>query len=255
MNGMQRRQSPTPRRTGRTLLLACALFALAACQSSPPRVAPTPTAAPDDSAYRPLATAGDGALYEVDDAASQILIYAFRGGKAAFAGHNHVIAARDFAGFVYVPEKSIADTRFDLQFPLDRLEVDDPQLRQQTGGGFEGTLSADAIAGTREHMLGPQGLDAAHFPQVRVRALGVVGEWPRPVAHIAFELHGVGREYDVPLWVGHDAGDRLLVRGQMAIRQTDFGLQPYSVLGGLLAVQDTVAMEFSIVARRWPAKP
>ena len=40
----------------------------------------------------------------------------------------------------------------------------------------------------------------------------------------------------------------LRVRGRFALRQTDFGLAPLSVLGGLLAVQDEVAIDFDLRA-------
>jgi polyisoprenoid-binding protein YceI len=41
--------------------------------------------------------------------------------------------------------------------------------------------------------------------------------------------------------------DRLSVTGSLVLRQTDFGVQPYSVLGGMLAVQDEVIIEFKLL--------
>ena len=38
----------------------------------------------------------------------------------------------------------------------------------------------------------------------------------------------------------------LQVQGSMVLRQTDFGVRPYSVLGGLLAVQDAVVVDFTL---------
>jgi hypothetical protein len=43
---------------------------------------------------------------------------------------------------------------------------------------------------------------------------------------------------------------RLQVSGEFQIRQPDFGLTLYSLLGGALAVQDAVRLSFQIEARR-----
>jgi hypothetical protein len=40
--------------------------------------------------------------------------------------------------------------------------------------------------------------------------------------------------------------ERLQVTGSLVLRQTDFGVQPLSVLGGLLAVEDAVVVEFTL---------
>jgi hypothetical protein len=40
--------------------------------------------------------------------------------------------------------------------------------------------------------------------------------------------------------------DRLSVNGSLVLRQTDFGIQPYSLLSGLLSVQDEVVLDFKL---------
>lgn len=40
--------------------------------------------------------------------------------------------------------------------------------------------------------------------------------------------------------------DHLTVDGALVLRQSDFGVKPLSVLGGLLAVQDEVIVEFKL---------
>jgi hypothetical protein len=39
--------------------------------------------------------------------------------------------------------------------------------------------------------------------------------------------------------------------GTARLKQTDFGIVPFSVGAGLLAVQDELEVRFRIVARRW----
>ena len=49
-----------------------------------------------------------------------------------------------------------------------------------------------------------------------------------------------------PQFVDH----QLRARGSLAIRQSDFGIAPFSILGGALTVQDVLAIEFDLLARR-----
>lgn len=235
------------------LLMQAALL-LAACQAPAPKPASGTSAGPAQGApvdlqaeYRALAASG-GTVYAVDPAASTVLIYVFRGGIAAKSGHNHVISAPRFEGYVHVPSDQAADARFDLRVPLNELVVDDPALRASTGGNFAGERSAADIEGTQSNMLGPRGIDAGKFPFVQLKSLAVAGDWPVLVAEVAVTLHGVTRQQTVLLHVQRgDTG--MKVTGSMVLRQTDFGITPYSLFGGVLSVQDAVVVDFELTGR------
>lgn len=194
--------------------------------------------------YRQLAQADGGRVFAADPAASRVRIYAFRGGAAAASGHNHVLAAPKLVAYAYLPVDP-SNARFDLQLRLDQLLVDDPEARREAGPAFSATLDDQAVAGTREHMLSAANLDAARFPYLVIHARRVVGEGPRLIASVAIGLHGQVREILVPLRIEQQGND-LQVSGDFAVRQTDFGIVPYSVLGGLLGVRDELAIEFTI---------
>ena len=232
----------------RVLLLPLLLAGCASSPSTPaPEAAAPATAAAAAADYAALSRQPDAKVFAVDAARSELHIYVFRGGRAAFAGHDHIVSSHEFSGFVYLPPKSMATARFDVDLPLDRFVVDDPALRRQAGGVFATVLDADAIAGTRSHMLGPDSLDAARYPQLHIRSTAIAGDLPRLVAGIDITLHGQTRSLLVPIEV-HIDGDTLQASGSFAARQTDFGIKPYSVLGGLLSVQDELSVEFNLVA-------
>lgn len=161
----------------------------------------------------------------------RILVY--RGGTAARLGHNHVLRAGDLrvSWLAAGPE---------LRFRLDALLIDPPELRAALGEGFASTVDADARAGTRANLL--KALDAATYPEVVVRTLAQVGEGGRRAAEVEITLHGVSRR----LWLVVEVqGSR--ARGRAVLRQSDFGIQPFTVLGGLLAVQDALVVEFELL--------
>ncbi len=190
--------------------------------------------------------AREGQVYRLDATRSVVRIYAFRAGTGARLGHNHVLNAPQFAGWAYLPQEPVANARFDLEFRLDNLKLDDPEERARLGEAFASTPSSGALQRTREHMLGVDNLDAERFPFLRIHCLQVRGELPKLAVHVQIELHGQRREMWLPLDVSRTAG-QLQVRGAMVLRQTDFGVQPYSVLGGFLAVQDELVIEFSLL--------
>jgi hypothetical protein len=195
--------------------------------------------------YSDLGGAG-GKVFTLDPNSSAVRIYAFRAGSAAKLGHNHVLAAPQFTGFFHLPPTGVSSARFDLEFRLDQLEIDNPAYRSTLGSAFSSFLPPGAIEGTREHMLGEDNLQADRFPFVRVHSLQISGEAPKFAAKIQVQMHGQKREIWVPLSVA-GLPEHLSVTGSFVLRQTDFGAQPYSVLGGLIAVQDEVMIEFNLV--------
>jgi hypothetical protein len=197
--------------------------------------------------YAQLGAAG-GRVMRLQPEASQIRIYVYRGGRAVNLGHNHVLSASEFEGFFYWPEQGGATARFDLEFRLDQLVFDVPSHRAALGPAFAAVLSDSAIAATREHMLGLDNMQADRFPLVRIHSLAITGEAPKYAAHIAVELHGQTREMRIPLTVT-GLPQRISASGALVLRQSDFGVQPYSVMSGLLSVQDDVVVEFSLVGQ------
>lgn len=229
------------------------VLTLLSCSSQPPAApAPAPAAqaqaVPADNlatTYASLAAAG-GKVMTLDPKASAVRIYVFRAGQAAKVGHNHVLSAPQFTGYFHLPPGGPAGARFDLEFRLDQLEVDVPAHRANLGPAFATELSTAAIEGTREHMLGEDNMQADRFPTIRIHSLEISGESPRFAARVQVGMHGQTRDMWVPLLVEGLPG-RVQVAGSFVLRQSDFGVRPYSVLGGLLAVQDEVVVDFRLL--------
>ncbi|MBB4842025.1 hypothetical protein HNP55_000520 [Paucibacter oligotrophus] len=240
-------------------LLLLALLSLAACSSPAPRppVAEAREADPVsvlNKRYAELKAGQAGShLYRLDAAASHLHIHVFRAGRAAGLGHNHVLSAPRLQGRIWLPAaalqggaQALAPGQAEFLLRLDELQLDEPALRAALGPGWASTLSAEAVAATRANMLA--GLQAQAYPWVRLRALRLVGEAPKLALEVEIELHGQSRRQ----WLAVEAGlepDRLRLRGALVLRQTDFGLQPFSVGAGLLAVADELLLAFDLLAR------
>lgn len=232
-------------RPWRTLPPLTALLLVACTTAAPP--APVAHEPPPDFPTEPYWQARERGerVYAVDPHQSQAVIRVYRGGRLARFGHDHVVAARDIRGYALVP-RDIALARADLYVLLDSLSVDEPALRAQAG--LDTTPSAADIEATRRNML-DKTLEAQDHPLARLHLTRLAGDLPAPVLNAAITLHGVTRT--LPVAVQLDTTEHSLhVRGRFSLSQTEFGMVPYSLLGGALAVQDQVDIAFEVVGRR-----
>lgn len=219
---------------------------LAACVAELKPVPPRPEAAPSgfpEAAYR--AAARSGPVYRIDPGASQVVIYVYRAGALAKFGHDHVVASRDVHGYVFIPD-NLADSRGDLYAPVATLSMDETELRKTAG--FTTELSAKDIETTRRRMLGAV-LEAEQYPYVQIHAGPAAGALPRPMLGVDVTLHGVSRTLQVPVELVAD-GVQFSARGEFDLRQTDFGITPFSILNGALAVQDQIHVAFHLQGGR-----
>jgi hypothetical protein len=59
----------------------------------------------------------------------------------------------------------------------------------------------------------------------------------------------VSKQFTVPVEIEYSK-DSLNVAGKLVLKQTDFGIEPYSVLGGVLRVKDAVVLVFRLHTKK-----
>jgi YceI-like domain len=219
---------------------AAALLALllGACAQQVPQQAPTlavPAVFPE--AYYKQVAAQGRPVFRVDASGSLVVVEVRRSGSLAHLGHDHVVASHDVGGYV-----APGEGRADLFVPLGQLVVDESALRKEAG--FETQPTESDIAGTRSNML-EKVLEADRFPL----ALIAVHRDGAGSASVTIVLHGVARTLEVPVQM-EESADSIEVAGKFSIDQTDFGITPYSILGGAIAVRNRLDLRFRIRAAR-----
>ena len=229
-----------PSATRRALLVTAVVLALSACAPQPAERHAQERVQPEDFPEQVyLRAAAEGRpVFRIDPASSLVVVEVRRAGSLARLGHDHVVAGHDVRGYVE-PDAG----RADLYVALERLVVDEPELRKRAG--FDTEPTAEAISGTRRNML-ERTLEADRYPFV---AVGVHRAAGAAAADVSIALRGTTRTVHVPLTV-NESPETIVVRGELALRQTDFGITPLSVVGGAIQVQDEVKLRFDIRARR-----
>jgi hypothetical protein len=224
--------------------LATTLAALlAGCAQVPRVVAPSAPPGEFPEAFYLQALREGKPVFRVDSRESLVVIEVRRSGSLARLGHDHVVASHEVTGYV-----APGEGRADLYIALARLAVDEPALRVEAG--FETQPTESDIEGTRSNMLAKV-LEADKFPFALIGITGANAREKKATLAVAVTLHGRLRTLQAPAEIEADA-EKMSVTGRLSFDQTDFGIAPYSLLGGAIAVKNGVDLRFRIRAHRLP---
>jgi polyisoprenoid-binding protein YceI len=226
----------------KTLVALLVMVLLSACQSvSQPRPGDWQTRAGGEETL----TLPEGQVFEVASTSSDLRIVAYPDGALARFGHPHVIGGQVISGQVVLSEP-FHTSGLSLSIDVTKLEVDHPDWRRDEG--FDPQLSESAIDGTLENLRSVRVLNVEQYPNMRIESTGISGPSWQPDIGLRITLVGQARELTVPVALVID-DDQLTATGQMLLRQSDFGIEPFSAAGGSLQVADEILVRFRIVAR------
>lgn len=172
-------------------------------------------------------------MWTLGPADGELLLRTGVAGRAARMGHRLTIAMtrwRATVGWVG-PEPVTAE----LMVETDSFDV----LRGE--GGVKG-LSGMEKAQVRSHAL--KSLSASRFPEIRYTADTVErgGDGYRLTGIL--QIRGTSRDHVIDLRT-EDLGDAWRMSAESTVRQSDYGIKPYSVLMGSVQVADDVVLSFS----------
>jgi len=230
----------------RRLLLTLMVATLVACRTPPAETPRTPQSLPEFpiEAYRP---AKGERVYRIDSDHSRADIVVRRGGKLARFGHDHVISATRMEGYVLVAASQSGHSHADIRLALDSLTVDDPAVRNQFA--LDTHPSPQDIEKTSENMR-EKVLQTEIWPQVHMRVDVTGGTKDISTAQLTLNLHGQERSLPITFKLEGMETAQLQVSGTFSIRQSEFGMEPFSILGGGLQVLDPVDVTFHLLANQ-----
>lgn len=226
------------------VIMAVIMAVLAAGCSPPvrPPVDPDAESRPAEAMKEPPEV--EGRRFRVDPEQSEIRIVVFPDGPLARLGHPHVIGGPVLSGQVVVAEP-FADSFVELAIDTAGLELDWPQWREAEG--FEPEQDEQVIEDTRANLFGEDVLNVDEYPHIRIVGWEPTGARWHPDLRVHIELKGTLRELTVPVALQLD-DDQLEASGRFRVRQTEFGIEPFSAAGGNLLVADDLIVRFRIRA-------
>ncbi len=226
--------------------IALLIASLVSCQSQPPQPGLAPQPLPDFpfATYRPAVGA---MIYQIDGDHSRADILVRRGGKLARFGHDHVVSATRFDGYILLVADDLKHSQADVRFALGSLIVDDPITRAQFA--LDTKPTPQDIEKTSANMHGKV-LQTDFWPQVHLKVEITGGTPDAPEAQLTMRLHGQEQSFPVTFTAVGMGTEQLQVNGVFSLRQSDYGITPFSILGGGLQVLDQVDVTFHLQADR-----
>ncbi|HKW74632.1 MAG TPA: YceI family protein [Terriglobales bacterium] len=156
---------------------------------------------------------------------STITIHVGKAGVFSGFGHNHTVVA-----------------------PVDRAEIDPTKMTAmivvftKQMRVVDKDVSEKDLAQIQADMLGPKVLDAQQFPEIIFRSSKIEPAGPQHYRVTGtLELHGMRKEVSFNVTGGPEH-----YTGTTRLKQTDFGIQPFSAGGGTVKVKNELELEFNI---------
>jgi polyisoprenoid-binding protein YceI len=169
-----------------------------------------------------------------------------RGLFSAFA-HDHDFEVTRWRGTAAIPDGDPGRASLELVLQAGSLRDREKGLSSGDRGKVEAQTS------------GPEVLDAAHAAEITYRSERVTldersgaGGPVRGTIHGQLTLRGRTRPVDATFEARRE-GDAWRVHGRARFRQSEFGIKPFSGVGGTVAVKDEVEVTFAISLRPGPA--
>lgn len=236
----------SPRIPRAALGCLCALAVTACAPHLERSTRPTPVRPPGfpEEFYKAASAKGEP-VFAIDSTDSQRLeIRVYREGSLASLGHDHVVSARDVRGYALVP-RDRSQARADVYLPVESLLVDAPEAAAEAG--IASNLSQEDIDATRRHML-EDVLASAQYPFLLIHGVCRTGTPRCETLDARITLHGVTRALEIPVEL-ESGSNRLVVSGHFSVLHSDFGMTPYSILGGAMRVKNRIDVKFRFEAR------
>lgn len=175
--------------------------------------------------------------YRVNPKESKIEIHLYKGGLLGSLGDNHLIDLTRFSGKANLSQTD--GWTAELSGAAESLTVIDPWGNPTERKEVQAT------------MLGPDQIDASHFPSIELHSLSFDPVDHDTVWHLVanVKLHGVTRKVQFSLDC-HETADKLQIQGKKMFKLTDFNIQPYSTALGTVKIKNDFLVTYNVVLDR-----
>ena len=176
--------------------------------------------------------------YRVDPRPSRFTVQVTAAGLLSSFGHNPVIAIRDFTA--------------EAQFQPEKPETASLHLVAQAGSLEVMSEVSDKDRREIESKMHGDVLQSDGYPEIVFDSTSVKANSASPGQYWLeisgkLTLHGITREQDIRARLTANA-ERLRASGEFSLRQTDYGIELVSAVGGALKVKDELKCSFDMVA-------
>jgi polyisoprenoid-binding protein YceI len=185
----------------------------------------------------------DPAAWSAVAGKGQILVHVFKHGLLSGLAHDHHFSASAWRATASFDPEALGVARIEVVVSAGSLQ-----------DGQE-ALSAKEREQVYQQATGPETLDAAHFPEILFvadRLAPAAGPPPGTGGVIegaligTLTLRGHPRRVELPVRASRE-GEGWRARGSVRLKQSDFGIAPFSGFLGTVRVRDEIEIEYDLL--------
>jgi polyisoprenoid-binding protein YceI len=179
--------------------------------------------------------------YTIVPSESRFWVFVAKAGLLSAFAHDHEIGVKGFSGKVTIPAGGAGSGALQLDIETKSLAVLDKKPSESDKKKILDAMHNDVLESAKYETI--------EFKSAAVSDLKQTGEDSYNLTLAGdLRLHGVTKRIAVPVQLTVTP-QQLRATGQCTLRQSDFGIKPYSAAGGTVKVKNEVVVHFDIVAK------
>jgi polyisoprenoid-binding protein YceI len=172
----------------------------------------------------------------IDPQNSKFSIHVDAGGMFGAFAHDHTVEAHEIKGCANIDWAKLDQSTVELVFASSGIKVidaDHPKDRPKV-----------------QETMETQVLQLSKFPEIRFKSTGVRSRSPESITVDGdLTIRDRTKRVALNLTVKKINETTAEISGRQAIRQSDFGIEPVKVMGGMVKVKDEIQTEFRLVLK------
>jgi polyisoprenoid-binding protein YceI len=179
--------------------------------------------------------------YTIVPSESSFWVFAGKTGIFSAFAHNHEIGVKSFSGRVVVPAAGAGGGSLEMEVDAPSLVVLDKEPSEEDKKKIFNSMHNEVLESAKYQKITFKSVSVSDVKQTGSDAYSFV-------VNGDLSLHGVTKRIAVPV-AATVTPQQLRATGKYTLKQTDYGIKPYSAAGGSIKVKDEVVVNFNIVAK------
>lgn len=194
-----------------------------------------------------VALSADAPKFTLDGKQTGVYCRTHKGGAFAALAHDHAVRATEVTGEIDFDPAHPEASKVEVTVKTASLVVDEPEDRKKLGlEGGPGDSDRKKIA---ENMMDEGQLGVAKFPTIHFVSTAVKPEAEKLRVEGTLTLHGVSRAVSLLVTPATSEG-KVVGDGELALKTSDYGIEPYSAGFGAVKNKDQVELILHLVGHK-----
>jgi polyisoprenoid-binding protein YceI len=155
--------------------------------------------------------------------------------------HDHEIGVKSFSGRVVVPAAGAGGGSLEMEVDAPSLVVLDKKPSEEDKKKIFSSMHNEVLESAKYQKITFKSVSVSDVKQNGNDAYSFV-------VNGDLSLHGVTKRIAIPV-AATVTPQQLRATGKYTLKQTDYGIKPYSAAGGTIKVKDEIVINFNIVAK------